>query len=187
MPGESWMRPRVFSVVVSLGFALALSAQAYYLFSAHKLANTINTVVPEASLIQEDARSSVDAALLALQRRNLFGAPQTAPSQVMEKLPETRLALELRAVFMSDIPEWGGAIIAETSGQQEKLYFVGESLPKNAKLHRVRIDSVVIDRGGIYESLYFPLDVIGREQPQKHRLSKNTLETRELTNSSINR
>jgi len=84
----------------------------------------------------------------------LFGSVQSS-APVDLPVQETQLNLVLSAVFATEDPQKGLAIIGE-SAQQAKVYSVGDSLRAGAKLHSVYPDRVVLERGGRLETLALP-------------------------------
>lgn len=94
---------------------------------------------------------------------HLFGtASQTAAPVVQEteNAPDTRLNLKLRAAVAASDDEVAHAIIADGSGN-EKVYFVSSSVPGGASLHRVLADRVILNRGGVLETLRLPREFEG--------------------------
>jgi general secretion pathway protein C len=75
--------------------------------------------------------------------------------------PDTRLNLRLRATIAANDPETAHAIIADGSGN-EKVYFLKDSVPGGATLHRVHRDRVILNRGGVLESLRLPKEFESR-------------------------
>ncbi len=113
----------------------------------------------------------------AVVSRNLFGKPVTqmsAQAQLVAKAAETRLPLELRAVFESSESTISAAIIGQR-GQNAKLFTVGDSVPGNAVLEGVVGDQVLLRRAGKLESLSFPKSKYLATQNQKAK--KNTDKT----------
>lgn len=74
--------------------------------------------------------------------------------------PDTRLNLKLRATVATTETEMAHAIIADGSGN-EKVYFVKDSVPGGATLHRVNLDRVILNRGGVLEALRLPKEFVG--------------------------
>ena len=96
---------------------------------------------------------------------HLFGTadPDAAPAAVVEETddaPDTRLNLKLRATVSAEDPEFAHAIIADGAGE-EKVYFIRDSIPGGATLHRVQIDRVILNRGGVLEALRLPKEFAG--------------------------
>jgi len=94
---------------------------------------------------------------------HLFGtASQDAAVAVVEteNAPDTRLNLKLRAAVAASEDGVAHAIIADGTGS-EKVYFVGSSVPGGASLHRVNADRVILNRGGVLETLRLPREFDG--------------------------
>ena len=89
-----------------------------------------------------------------ISNRNFFGIPDNSPKIDIEQLPETKLELILAGVFESNSESSGSAIIIDNN-QESKFYSVGDELPGNVILSSVNSNSVVLDRNGIFETLYF--------------------------------
>jgi len=89
----------------------------------------------------------------------LFGNwenPSSAVADALAAAPsETKLPLHLIGVFVSDVQQDSGAIIASGQGAG-KRYEVGEKVPGNATLESVEVDGVMIRRGARIERLSFP-------------------------------
>jgi len=95
---------------------------------------------------------------------HLFGtaSQDNAPAVVeTENAPDTRLNLKLRAAVAATNSDSAHAIIADGSGN-EKVYFVGNSIPGGASLHRVHADRVILNRGGVLETLRLPREFGGK-------------------------
>ncbi len=60
------------------------------------------------------------------------------------------------------------AIISDGSGN-EKVYFLKSSIPGGATLHRVHADRVILNRGGVLETLRLPRDFEGSPVPVTRR------------------
>ena len=78
-----------------------------------------------------------------------------------EHLAETKLPLNLIGVFVSDVGQASGAIIASGQGPG-KHYHVGDGIPGNAILESVQVDGVMIRRGTRLERLSFPQPASGQ-------------------------
>ena len=74
-------------------------------------------------------------------------------SAAEEDAEETRLAVQLEGVILSDQPDRGRAVITHKGAQDS--YAVGDSLPVGPKvvLHRLLADRVILDNQGKLESL----------------------------------
>jgi len=106
---------------------------------------------------RENYRSIVDT--------HLFGTANadSAPVVVEETddAPDTRLNLKLRATVSAEDQNIAHAIIADGSGK-ENVYFVRDSIPGGATLHRVHPDRVILNRGGVLEALRLPKEFDGK-------------------------
>ena len=122
----------------------------------------------------------------AVVSRNLFGKPVTqmsAQAQLVAKAAETRLPLELRAVFESSESSISAAIIGQR-GQNAKLFTVGDSIPGNAILEGVVDDKVLLRRAGKLEFLPFPESKYQATQNQKPKEAINQIKNEQLLISS---
>ena len=122
----------------------------------------------------------------AVVSRNLFGKPVTqmsAQAQLVAKAAETRLPLELRAVFESSESSISAAIIGQR-GQNAKLFTVGDSVPGNAILEGVVGDKVLLRRAGKLEFLPFPESKYQATPNQKTRDTINQTKNGQLVISS---
>ena len=105
------------------------------------------------------ARRSVD--VMSITNAHLFGTapivagPQGGPGG--EPRPTT-LPLVLTGIISADDPQNGLAILGQ-SAANAKVFAVGDNVPGGAKLHSVYSDKVIIDRGGILETLVLPRQV----------------------------
>jgi len=113
---------------------------------------------------QQDYRSIVDS--------HLFGtaSAELAPAVVEETddAPDTRLNLKLRATISAEDQTIAHAIIADGSGK-ENVYFVRDSIPGGATLHRVHPDRVILNRGGVLEALRLPKQFDGKSATSVRR------------------
>tara|TARA_Y100001933_G_scaffold259642_2_gene310004 strand:+ start:600 stop:1520 length:921 start_codon:yes stop_codon:yes gene_type:complete len=93
----------------------------------------------------------------AVVARDLFGSAAAVAEETPTDTPtvQTRLPLELLAVFVADQPDQSAAIISQR-GRPGLLYGIGDDLPGGASLAEVHDDQVVLRRAGVRESLRFP-------------------------------
>lgn len=96
-----------------------------------------------------------------LSQFHLFGDTNAKDANVVaepaQELPKTNLRITLRGVTSATNEDRGTALI-EGPDKKTERYRVSDTLPGSAKLHAVFADRVVIVRGGVFESLYFPED-----------------------------
>jgi len=104
----------------------------------------------------EQYKSIVDAHLFGIADES---TAETAPSET-DDAPDTRLNLKLRATVAASETDIAHAIIADGSGT-EKVYFMKDSVPGGATLHRVHVDRVILNRGGVLEALRLPKEFAG--------------------------
>jgi general secretion pathway protein C len=90
---------------------------------------------------------------------HLFGTAgaESAPivAEETDDAPDTRLNLKLRATVSAEDQAIAHAIITDGSGK-ENVFFVRDSIPGGATLHRVHPDRVILNRGGVLEVLRLP-------------------------------
>lgn len=97
----------------------------------------------------------------SIAEAHLFGEADAAaeappPLVELDQLEETNLRnLKLRGTIASDRPEFSIAIIAD-SGNEEKVYTVGDPVAAGASLHAVYRDRVVLDEQGALTNLSLP-------------------------------
>ena len=89
-------------------------------------------------------------------RKPIAEKKPTQPKKLDAKVPETRLKLTLKGVFMAEIPEDSSAIIAQSN--KDALYTVGDAIQSNVKLEAVYADQVLLSRNGRNEVLSFIKD-----------------------------
>ncbi len=102
------------------------------------------------------ARRPVD--LMAIANAHLFGQAEIAAGDAANA-PRTSMPLVLAGLLAADDPEAGFAIVGE-SAAAAKLHGVGSTLPGGARLHSVFGDRIVIERGGVLESLVLPKQLL---------------------------
>jgi general secretion pathway protein C len=145
---------------VSLGLVVLI---AYYLarlaWLVYPGADEVLWIPPQASPSQ--SVQSVGKPVTnydAITNAHLFGNATEVDAPIVENTedaPDTRLNLSLRATIAANNEQIAHAIIADGAGK-EKVYFFGDSVPGGAKLHRVDLDRVILNRGGVMEALRLP-------------------------------
>jgi general secretion pathway protein C len=107
----------------------------------------------------------------AIAEAHIFGVADGKVETIVqesEDAPDTRLNLTLRAAISASDNDVAHAIIADDSGQ-EKVYFVSDPVPGGATLHRVQIDRVILNRGGVLEALRLPREFEGSKARSQSR------------------
>lgn len=108
--------------------------------------SAVNTPVPINSSV--NARRIADA--------HLFGVPSAASGPTdPNSLPKSQMNLVLAGTMALEDPEAGFAIIGESTANA-KFYRVGAVISGGPRLHSVYADRVIIDRGGVLETLVLP-------------------------------
>lgn len=105
------------------------------------------------SSVADPAVVSVDA----LIRAGFFGAGTESPSAQQarqDRVPETRMGLQLHGLISSTVTAEARALIAQT-GQRARYYSVNDELPGGASIHSIAADQVVLSRNGLLETLSF--------------------------------
>lgn len=116
--------------------------------------------VPSGQAVSRSA-SVAGADVQAIAGASIFGKAdaEDAPSPVaetFEDLEETSLRnLKLRGTIASERPEFSIAIIAD-SGNEEKVYVIGDPVASGASLHAVYRDRVVLNENGALTNLSLP-------------------------------
>lgn len=98
----------------------------------------------------------------AIANTHIFGladAEDSAPlpmAQPDDDLADTRLVnLTLNGTVASEIPNYSVAIISD-GGNDQEVYVIGESVGRNATLHAVYADRVVLNENGVLTNLKLP-------------------------------
>jgi general secretion pathway protein C len=108
----------------------------------------------------------------AIVETHLFGNASEDVAAVIQAAdegddaPDTRLNLSLRATVSATDIEFAHAIIADGSNN-EKVYFTRDSVPGGATLHRIDVDRVILNRGGVLEALRLPKEFTGSPVSQR--------------------
>ena len=118
----------------------------------------------------------------AINARHFFGQADDEPQVIIEALPETKLNLTLAGLFTSPNQQDAGAIILDDR-KQSQYFSTGEELPGGVTLLSVHKDRVVINRNGMYETLFIEdIDAPqarfakGKNQPDKTSIIRRRIE-----------
>lgn len=149
-------------VQVVLVLALAYAAAQ---FTWQLLPPTPPLEAPTSSTPSERTQAAAPKAISRLPEMHLFGRAQQqaieTPQQV--DLPETQLRLTLRGLIASTEPSEARAIVADPSGK-ENFYKIGDRLPGGAELTEIHPDRIVLKRGGRFETLRLPKELLSSDQ-----------------------
>lgn len=146
--------PLLLAIIAVLGMVSATAWQAYGFWQSEATASAAASN-PVAADRQQSRQQVPDVSLSSI---SMFGNKDQTEGTIEEdidNLPETNLQLVLRGV-MSASGEFPGSALIEDSKRVTEAYVVGDELPGNATLRKVRPDRIIIERGGALENLYFP-------------------------------
>ena len=123
-------------------------------------------------------QSSGDIAdVAAIAGAHIFGVASADPVEVQpvvvdetENLSDTRLTnLSLRGTIASQVAELAVAIIAD-SGDEEKIYLIGDPISSRAKLHAVYSERVVLNENGVLTNLWLPKEFKQSAAPARRNI-----------------
>jgi len=117
--------------------------------------------------------SSINEQQVSLKSLNLFGSyveEQADQTEVID-VPVTSLKFKLQGVFAAKDAKAGTAIISNNSGESITV-IVGGNVFDQALLASVYSDRIILDRRGVYETLYFELP-----DPSETRVGGSTINT----------
>ena len=141
--------PQALMIVLVIAIAWQL-VQLTWLFIGRKQDDVPSPVVDAPARVVRPQGPDFDA----IANAHLFGEPQAQQVSV-EDAPQTQMNLVLSAVFASNDPEKGLAIIGE-SAAAANVFSVGDAVRPGTKLHAVYPDRVILDRSGKLEALALP-------------------------------
>lgn len=148
--------PLILAIIAALGMISTTAWQAYGFWQSENAPmDTSGDLVGNA-----DRQTRQQVPDITLKSVLMFGNPEQQEREVeedIENLPETNLKLVLRGV-MSASGDFPGSALVEDSKSKTEAYIVGDELPGNATLRKVRHDRIIIERAGALENLYFPED-----------------------------
>lgn len=142
--------PQVLSVVLVVAIAWQLVQLTWMLLDRDA---DISVPVPAPPMQTASARQGPD--IQAIVNAHLFGVQQAETSIDPSTAPQTQMNLVLSAVFATNDPSKGLAIIGE-SAAAANVFKVGEAVRPGTMLHAVYADRVILDRGGTLEALALP-------------------------------
>ncbi len=154
----NWLLPAWVSLVIVVLIAWQLAKMIWMLVPG----TSVGTVEmpPNSAAIASSARAQgSDTASIA--DAHLFGEAgsdneSAEPVVELAELEETSLRnLKLRGTIASDLSQFSIAIIAD-SGNEEKVYVVGDPVASGASLHAVYPDRVVLNERGALTNLSLP-------------------------------
>ena len=140
-------------------FTVLILAQWVFLFSSSGPSiEPIGIKTTEKNKIKQDS-------LKILLTSTMFG--EYVPSNLNEPyVKKSMLDVSVSGVMFSDKPGESQVIIRSSNGQ-EKTYKVGDSLPGGVVIKRITADGVLVEHGGVLESLSLPKNDLIFEPPLK--------------------
>ncbi|MEZ5597290.1 MAG: type II secretion system protein N [Pseudomonadales bacterium] len=139
-----------------LGIAYTVAQSAWLFMAGTEAMSTAPLTPPSDGTANPRTRPAlnVDAVL----ERHLFGIADAAPQASAQPVAatETRLPLELQAVFVATDDAKGSRAIVAQKNNSGRLYRIGDDLPGGVRLDAVYGDHVVLSRGATRERLTFP-------------------------------
>src|SRR5690606_29240499 len=126
---------------------------------------------PAESLATAGSAVASPAFLAAIPALHPFRAAETESGTIAAAAadaPETRLNRKLRGVLASSDPALSRAVIS--SGNEEKVYAIGVTVPGGATLEAVLADRVILRRSGRLETLRLPREGVDSRDRKSTRL-----------------
>jgi len=152
--------PRWVALALVVAIAWQLARVVWLLIPGSSVGDEV--IAPPSQLRTPAAQSSGQVDVQSIATAHIFGEANTefvveAPQETYEDLAETRLSLSLKGTLASTDPASAIAIIADNR-DEEKVYFIRDTVTAGATLHAVYADRVVLNRGGTLEVLKLPKD-----------------------------
>lgn len=175
-------------LAIAIGWQLARLAWVFAPYPA-PAATALKPIAPAPAIsagrgVNKDAIDRlVNASLFGKAAVAEPGAEQAPEFTDAVDAPDTTLSLELLGTIASDPATESYALIHE-KGKETKVYGIGESVTRGAKLHSVYPDRVLLDRSGKLEALRLPKE-LDSSAVSSSRTSNRPNRTRSLTRQSI--
>jgi len=152
--------PRWVALALVVAIAWQLARVVWLLIPGSSVGDEV--IAPPSQLRTPAAQSSGQVDVQSIATAHIFGEANAefvveAPQETYEDLAETRLSLSLKGTLASTDPASAIAIIADNR-DEEKVYFIRDTVTAGATLHAVYADRVVLNRGGTLEVLKLPKD-----------------------------
>ncbi|TDJ34166.1 MAG: type II secretion system protein GspC [Gammaproteobacteria bacterium] len=152
--------PRWVTLALVAAIAWQLARVIWLLMPGSSAADQI--VAPAGQRLTPAALASNQLDVQSIATAHIFGHADAGPvietpRQSYEDLSETRLSLSLKGTMANTDEKSSIAIIADHR-DQEKNYFIGDTVTAGATLHAVYADRVVLNRSGTLEVLKLPKD-----------------------------
>ena len=145
---SKWTPPVLLTLAV-IGIAWQLAQLTWLIFQPK--ANTVPTPV----LIRPTTQPHSSLNIQVIADAHLFGIASANPKDDAGNLQPTQINLVLAGTMAFNDPKAGFAIVGENA-VNAKFYRVGATINGSTTLYSVYTDHVVIDRGGVLETLSLP-------------------------------
>jgi general secretion pathway protein C len=143
--------------IATAALALAIAVELGFLVLGFLGSSGIGSkATPSAQIGSRPLRKSIDVQTIV--NAHLFGVAAPAASDAGANganAPDTTMNLVLAGTIATNDPKHGLAIIGQTAATA-KVYSVGDAVNGGATLHAVYTDRVLLERGGVIESLALP-------------------------------
>lgn len=151
--------PRWVAVALVVAIAWQLARIIWLLMPGSSMGDEF--IAPPSQLRTPAAQRSGQVDVQSIATTHIFGESnaafvvETPQQETYEDLAETRLSLSLTGTLANTNQESSAAIIADNK-DEEKVYFVRDTVTAGVTLHAVYADRVVLNRGGTLEVLKLP-------------------------------
>ncbi len=147
------------SALLAIGIAYYLAQLFWLLIPAGDGVEWTASTAPAITSTSRGTNTDYDS----IAEAHLFGessADVTPVPVATVNAPDTRMNLQLRGTVAADDASQAHAIIADGTGK-ENVFFINDPIPGGAVLHQVLPDRVILNRGGILETLRLPQQSVG--------------------------
>lgn len=161
LAAASQLLPAWISLLLVIAIAWQLAQIAWMLVPAPSAGDPIETstqmlAARNTGNVTADAQQISAAHIFGVAVRDDFAPPPV--TELIENLRDTRLtSLSLKGTIAAIPSELAMAIIAD-SGNEERVYTIGDPVTSGANLHAVYADRVVLNENGVLTNLKLPKD-----------------------------
>ena len=146
-------------------------------------------ITPPSQLRSPAVQTSGQVDVQSIATAHIFGQSSSelvieTPQESYEDLAETRLSLSLKGTMPSTDQESSIAIIADNR-DEEKVYFIRDTVTAGTTLHAVYPDRVVLNRSGTLEVLKLPKEFPKNSAPARRNatnVSRTSATSRSVRN-----
>lgn len=168
--------PRWVALVLIAAIAWQLARIVWLLIPG--LAGEDTVITPPSQLRTPAGQTAGQVDVQSIASAHIFGeatgeAVIEAPPENYEDLAETRLSLSLKGTMPNTDQASSIAIIADDR-EEEKIYFIENTITAGTTLHAVYVDRVVLNRSGTLEVLKLPKDFPKNAAPSRRSATNVT-------------